>query len=209
MDKTKEAIEVFNNAADWYNEKFSALDLYDDTYDILLSLIGKPNAKVLELGCGPGNITRYLLNKRPDLKILATDLAPNMLKVAKQINPSAEFELLDCRDVWKLKSGFDAIVIGFCMPYLGKEECETLIKDCSEKLNENGVLYFSVIEGEHSRSAYEYSSDGKNKCFVNYHEESYLQSALNENKLTISAVFRKSYSKGSEVQTHLILIAQR
>jgi cyclopropane fatty-acyl-phospholipid synthase-like methyltransferase len=207
VDKTREAIEVFNNVAEWYNEKFSALDLYDDTYDLLLSLINKPNARVLELGCGPGNIAKYLLAKRTDLQILGTDLAPNMIKVAKEVNPSAQFELLDCRDVWKLKGTFDAIVIGFCMPYLPKEECEILIKDCGEKLNEKGVLYFSAIEGENKRSGYEYSSDGKSKCFVNLHEESYLQKALNENRLKTEKIFRKKYSKGNTTQTHLIIIA--
>jgi predicted TPR repeat methyltransferase len=209
MDKNKEAIEVFNNAADRYHEKFSDLDLYDDTYDVLLTLIQKPNAKVLELGCGPGNITKYLLSKRRGLKILGTDLAPNMLRVAKEVNPSAEFELLDCRHVSKLNAKFDAIVIGFVMPYLSKEECETLLKDCAGKLNENGILYFSVIEGENSKSAYEYSSDGKSKCFVNLHEENYLQKTLMENGLKTERMFRKPYLKGSETQTHLILIASK
>jgi cyclopropane fatty-acyl-phospholipid synthase-like methyltransferase len=209
VDKTREAIEVFNNAAEWYNQKFSVLDLYDDTYDALLMLIKKPEAEILELGCGPGNITRYLLSKRPDLKVLGTDLAPKMLEVARQINPSARFELLDCRDIWKLKEKFDAIVIGFCMPYLPKEECEILIKDCAEKLNTGGVLYFSAIEGENSKSAYEYSSDGKSKCFVNYHEEAYLQNSLTENGFKTLNVFRKPYPKGNTVQSHIVFIAQK
>lgn len=209
MDKTREAIEVFNNAAEWYNEKFSALDLYDDTYNNLLSLIKERNAKILELGCGPGNITKYLLSKRPDLNILGTDLAPNMIRVAKEVNPGARFELMDCRDVWKLKDKFDAVVIGFCMPYLPKEECEILIRDCSEKLSEGGVIYFSAIEGENNKSAYEYSSDGKSKCFVNLHEESYLKNALKENGFKTLQVFRKPYPKGNETQTHIIFIAAK
>jgi cyclopropane fatty-acyl-phospholipid synthase-like methyltransferase len=207
MDKNKESVEVFNNAAERYNDKFSALDLYDDTYDVLLSLIKTPGAKILELGCGPGNITKYLLSKRPDLKILGTDLAPNMIAVARQVNPTADFEVLDCRDVSQLKDKFDAIVIGFAMPYLSKEECRTLIKDCSEKLNEKGVLYFSVIEGENSKSAYEYSSDGKSKCFVNYHGETYLQDSIKGAGLKTEQIFRKPYLKGAETQTHLIFIA--
>lgn len=209
MDKTREAIEVFNTVAEWYNEKFSALDLYDDTYDAFLTLIKKQNSSILELGCGPGNITRYLLSKRPDLKILGTDLAPKMIEVARKVNPSARFELLDCRDVWKLKEKFDSIVIGFCLPYLPKEECEILIKDCAAKLNEGGILYFSAIEGENKKSGYEYSSDGKSKCFVNLHEEAYLQNALSENGFRTSALFRKANPKGHEMQTHIIFIAEK
>ena len=209
MDKTREAIEVFDNVAEWYNEKFSALDLYNDTYETLLSLLRKQNAKVLELGCGPGNITKYLLSERPDLNILGTDLAPNMIRVAKGANPGARFELMDCRDVWKLKENFDAIVIGFCMPYLPKEECEILIKDCADKLEANGAIYFSAIEGENSKSAYEYSSDGKSKCFVHLHEEGYLQHALKENGFKTSFVFRKAYPKGDDIQMHIIFIATK
>ena len=42
------------------------LDLYDDTYDTFCGEVNIENAAILEIGGGPGNITKYLINKRSD-----------------------------------------------------------------------------------------------------------------------------------------------
>jgi len=52
----------------------------NDTYDFICNSIDKPNAKLLEIGCGPGNITKYLIAKRPDFDIFGIDIAPNMIE---------------------------------------------------------------------------------------------------------------------------------
>src|ERR1700751_220505 len=102
MDKTNMAIAVFDKYAQQYQDKFMRLDAYHDSFDLFCRSIKKENAAVLELACGPGNITRYLLKQRPDLNILATDLSVNMLALAKKNNPTAAFKLMDCRDIDKL-----------------------------------------------------------------------------------------------------------
>jgi len=66
-----------------YEDKFMDFDLYNDTYDFFTEQITTNNPKILEIGCGPGNITKYVLGKRPDLKLTAIDIAPNMIKLAK------------------------------------------------------------------------------------------------------------------------------
>jgi 2-polyprenyl-3-methyl-5-hydroxy-6-metoxy-1,4-benzoquinol methylase len=68
------------------------LSLYDESYDDFCQLLQKKNASILEIGCGPGNVTKYLLGKRPDYKIHATDAAPSMLALAKINNPTAKVE---------------------------------------------------------------------------------------------------------------------
>ena len=54
----------------------------------LAPIFKNDNPVVLELGCGPGNLSKQLLSLRPDLKITATDLAPDMLEIAQETNPS-------------------------------------------------------------------------------------------------------------------------
>ena len=71
------------------------LELYDDTYEAFVAILPVQNASVLELGCGPGNITRHLLHLNPSLQLIATDIAPNMVSLAKVNNPSAEIMQLD------------------------------------------------------------------------------------------------------------------
>src|SRR5438045_2838934 len=99
MDKTKIAVDLFNKLASEYQKKYMDVSLYSDSLNLFCKLIPKQNATVLELACGPGNVTKYLLDKRPDLKILGTDLGPNMIKLARQNNPTVEFKILDCRNI--------------------------------------------------------------------------------------------------------------
>jgi predicted TPR repeat methyltransferase len=210
MDHSRLAKEVFDQYASAYEGKFMFLDLYNDTYDTVCNLVVKPHAEIFEIGCGPGNITRYLLSKRSDFKITGIDISPTMIELAKKNNPSAEFNVMDCRDIGQLSKKYDAIVCGFCMPYLSNEECSNLINDAAMLLNENGLFYFSVIEGKYSDSGFEFSSDGKSKTFVYQYEEKYLVDLLAEAGMEITNVIRKSYFKSPEVEsTHLIIIARK
>lgn len=210
MNNYKATFETWNEVASMYQDKFMHMDLYNDTYDIFCGLIKKINPKIFEIGCGPGNITKYILEKRPDFKIEGIDAAPNMIKLAKENIPAADFKIMDCREIDKLTSKFDGIMCGFCMPYLSKKDCLKLIKDCSSLLNNGGILYFSVIANEYSKSDYETSSDGQHKMFVYYHQEDYLSEALTENNFESVELIRKNYPKSDgTVQVNMIVIAKK
>jgi 2-polyprenyl-3-methyl-5-hydroxy-6-metoxy-1,4-benzoquinol methylase len=210
MDSYKITLEAYDKLASAYQDKFMHLDLYDDTYDIFCQLVEKSNAKIFEIGCGPGNITRYLLSKRPDFIIEAIDMAPNMVRLARVNNPTAHFKIMDCREIDKLTDKFDAIMCGFCLPYLSKEDCAKLIKDCSVLLNTGGVLYLSAIEDDYNKSGYETSSNGEYKMYVYYHQEDYLQEGLTECNFELVNLERKNYQKpGGISSTHIIFIARK
>ncbi|RTY86321.1 class I SAM-dependent methyltransferase [Flavobacterium sp. GT3R68] len=210
MDRYQQTIDTYNQLASAYQDKFMDLDLYNDTYDQFCSLIEKKSPKIFEIGCGPGNITRYLLEKRPDFKIEAIDVASNMVQLAKQNNPTADIKIMDCREIDQIPDKFDGIICGFCMPYLSKEDCMKLISDASVLLNPDGIFYFSVIEDDYSKSDYETSSNGQYKVYVYYHQEDYLREALEQNDFEIVDLPRKNYSKpDGSTSTHLIFIARK
>ena len=185
------------------------MDLYNDTYDLFCELVEKKNSKILEIGCGPGNITKYLLSKKPDLKIEGTDVAPNMIRLAAINNPAANFKIMDCREIHKLSGKFDAVVCGFCLPYLSKEDCTKLTKDTSLLLNSGGIFYLSTIEGDYKNSGYETGSDG-DSCYVYYYEEKFLTDLLESNNFSLVNVARKSFAHSSHKSTsHIILLAKK
>lgn len=210
MDKTQKAVEVFNNYANLYEESFMNFDLYNDTFDLFCETIAKENPDVLELACGPGNITKYLLAKRSDFKILGTDLAPKMIELALKNNPLANFQLLDCRDFLQLNKNFDAILCGFGLPYLSENDSIQLIKDAAVCLNKKGVLYISTMEeNEDRKSGYKKGSTG-DEIYIYYHQASYLVNALKEFGFKIISEQRKSFpEKDGTYTTDLILIAQK
>lgn len=209
MDKNKKAVEIFDKLAELYQSKFMNVDKYGHTLDIFCEVTKKQNAAILELACGPGNITKYLLNKRPDFHLLGTDLSPEMIRLSKTNNPSATFEILDGRKPNLLNKKFDAIMIGFLLPYLSKEEAIQLISDCSELLHSEGVIYISTMEDDYSTSGLTRGSTG-DEMFMHYHQEDYLVRSLEENQLNVIHLDRiKSLAQDESVTTDLILIAQK
>jgi 2-polyprenyl-3-methyl-5-hydroxy-6-metoxy-1,4-benzoquinol methylase len=203
-------LQTWDKLAQQYQDKFMEMDLYNATYDQFCDAIANEKATILELGCGPGNITQYLIAKNPNYSILATDTAPSMIALGKSNVPEAQFQLLDSRNMLELNRTFDAIISGFVLPYLTKEETIEFIENSWQLLNRNGVLYFSCIEDEYSKSEIQTSSDGQFKMQVYYHQEDYLLKTIAENGFKIQAISRINYEKSeSEIAVHLVIIARK
>ncbi|MEO8770721.1 MAG: class I SAM-dependent methyltransferase [Ferruginibacter sp.] len=209
MDKTKIAVDVFDKWATEYQDKFMNVDSYSETFDLFCKSIVPGNAAVLELACGPGNITKYLLNKRSDLKILGTDLSPNMLRLAKINNPTAEFQLMDCRDIDMLHKKYDAIICGFCLPYLSREEAIKLISDASKLLNPHGILYISTMEDDYHKSGFRKGSKG-DEIYMHFHQADYLTAAFEKNNFRIIDLKRQDYPEQDGTKmVDLVILAER
>ncbi|MEC5145175.1 class I SAM-dependent methyltransferase [Chitinophaga sp. 212800010-3] len=180
MDKSQMAAAVFNRRAGEYQEKFMDLDIYNSTYQHFCDSIVSTGASVLEIGCGPGNITRYLLQQRPDLQITGIDLAPRMLELARENNPAATFLLMDARNIGHITQRFDAIMCGFCLPYLSPEESAQLIRDAAGLLLPGGIIYLSTMEeDERNHSGIRTNSAG-DELFIYYHQAAGLETALSD-----------------------------
>lgn len=210
MDKNKAAVAVFDKRAKEYQAKFMDVGLYHDTFDRFCDQVARKNADILEIACGPGNITRYLLDKRPDFNILGTDLAPNMIALAQENNPGASFQLLDAREIGMLGKRYDAIMCGFCLPYLSKEESIKLIGDAAGLLKAGGVFYLSTMEDDYGKSGIQRSSAG-DEVYMYFHQADYLISALEENGFGTIDIQHRDYptNDGTKVTDLLILAVKK
>ena len=208
MDKYKETFNTWNNVAYMYHDKFMDLDLYNDTYDYICNSVTIQKAKLLEIGCGPGNITKYLLRQRPDFKIFGIDIAPNMIELAKRNNPTANFAVMDCRQILCLDKKYDGIIGGFCLPYLSQTESNELIANSYDLLNDNGLLYLSFVEGDPDKSDYKVGSGGR--VYFNFHNLNNLKTKLIMTKFDDIKTFRVKYKTSeTEFEIHLILTAKK
>lgn len=211
MDKYQITIETYNKCAQQYQDKFMDLALYNSAYDIFCKLINKVNAEVLDVACGPGNITKYLLKHQPNYKILAMDLSVNMIELAKINNPKADFQVLDFRDIGKNNKKYDGIINGFGLPYISKVEVVNFIHNASKKLREKGVLYLSVMEGNYDDSGYKGSDSGaKGKVFIHYYKEYFIVDTLKKNDFKICDIIRIQYpEQKNKYESDLIIIAKK
>lgn len=180
-----------------YQSKYMDVEKYHKSLDCFLNLLPREDSEILELACGPGNITQYLLDQNPELKILATDLSPAMLKLAAENNPSVRVQLLDCRSILELKNSFDAILCGFGLPYISKEEAVQMIADASHSLNNGGMFYLSTMEDDYSNSGFKGSSTNPNEgLHMYFHEAEYIVEAFEANQFEIADLSRVKYSDG-------------
>lgn len=209
MDSYKVTFETWNKVASLYQEKFMGLKLYNDSYDRFCNSIDINRPHIFEIGCGPGNITKYLLSKRPDFNLFGIDIAPNMIELARTHNPLARFDQMDARNISNVKSTFDGIICGFCLPYLSPSDSEKFITDCSLLLHKNGCIYLSFVEGDPARSGFQTGTSGDRTYFYFYELET-IKRILQSNHFEILEILKLNYERSkSETELHTIIIAKK
>ena len=208
MDKYGITADTFNRLAQKYQDKYMDFEFYLDTYDKFCQMVTVKQASILELGCGPGNITRYLINRRNDFNIFAIDIAPNMIQLARENVPQAKFLMMDSRDIHFIQQTFDAVMCGFCTPYMDKSDVANLIKELRAKLNKDGVLYLSTMEGGDELSGFQ-TSDAGDQVYIHYHQLEFLEAHLTANNFEIVATERKQFpAEQGENATDLFIYAK-
>jgi cyclopropane fatty-acyl-phospholipid synthase-like methyltransferase len=172
------AVEIFNRHAAFYKERFMDVSRYAAALDAFVAQLPE-KAELLELACGPGNVTRYLLDRKKNLTITATDLAPNMLEIAAETCPEAKLLLLDARKISELNSKYDAVIAAFIFPYFSKIETAQFLRDAKALLKPGGVLLLSTMEAEDKHSGWQVNSKGE-RCFQQFYNETELTQWLQE-----------------------------
>jgi len=209
MDNYKETFETWNKLASLYQDKFMDLELYNESYDAFCNSIAKDKANILEIGCGPGNISKYILSKRPNFRIYGIDVAPNMIELARENNPTARFDVMDCRNISELNTKYDGIICGFCLPYLSMEDGLKFLLDSYKLLDENGMLYISFVEGKPNDSGFKTGSSGDRTYFYYYALEE-LKKQLVESGFGMPEIYKVNYTKNEkEVETHTIVLTRK
>ncbi len=209
MDDMNNTAHFWNKVSLLYQEKFMDLDIYNSSYDQFVDLVAKPKARILDIGCGPGNITKYLLKKRPDFYVEGIDIAPNMVALAKVNNPEAGFTVLDSRQIKELNTRFDGIICGFCLPYLSQEERLLFIEDIFHLLAQEGVFYLSFVEGDPRNSGYKVGSSG-DSIYFNYHTLDSILKQLEDIGFMHTLIEKVVYKRSmEESERHTIVIARK
>jgi demethylmenaquinone methyltransferase / 2-methoxy-6-polyprenyl-1,4-benzoquinol methylase len=91
----------------------------------------KPEAHLLDLGAGTGDLAREAITQQPQVKVIAADFTLEMMRVG-QLNGSLPWSAADALNLPFGENAFDAIVSGFLMRNVGdiqqalKEQYRTL-----------------------------------------------------------------------------------
>ena len=175
MKRNSDIKNIYEKYSSRFFDKIASLSNYSKTYDRLLEYL-KVNSSILDLACGPGNISKYLKDKYADLSITGIDFLERMLDLARKNIPDGKFIIGDISTL-ELDEKFDVVIFGFGLPYLNIDEFENLLYRIKESLVDNGFFYLSFMDGD--RSGFEKTSfTGSELLYTYFHPEKSVRELL-------------------------------
>jgi len=109
----------------------------------LAAAVGGP---VLDLGCGPGHVTRHL--HQLGLEARGLDLSPAMIELARQLNPDLDFQTGDMLELdiepWSLSGA----VAFYSMIHLVRDDVGQVVEHLAQAIKPHGPLLIAVHAGE-------------------------------------------------------------
>lgn len=104
----------------------------------------KPGDSVLDVGCGNGTKSKYMLEK--GLDVIGIDFSEKMVEIAKREVPKGKFRVLDIKDIEQLKEEFDGVFAQAVLLHFPKKQVKDIIHGLLSKLKPEGYLYIAVKE---------------------------------------------------------------
>jgi SAM-dependent methyltransferase len=101
---------------------------------------------VCELGCGPGQVARYLKDRGVDMR--GVDLSVEMVRVAGRLNPDIPFSEGDMLALQLPDDSLAAIVLFYSIIHIKREDVTRAFQEMSRVLNHGGKLLLSFHGGE-------------------------------------------------------------
>jgi SAM-dependent methyltransferase len=102
--------------------------------------------EVCEIGCGPGQIARYL--KDQGVNMCGIDLSREMVEFAKRLNPDIPFQRGDMRSLEIPDASLDGIVCFYTIIHLKREDVTGALREMHRVLKPGGRLLVSFHGGE-------------------------------------------------------------
>ncbi len=164
MDNTDIAIATYDKTADAYTQMYFD-DASDHPYfDPFIALLPE-NPIVLDVGCGPGNTSAYLLQKGCDVR--GIDISDEMLKIARQKVPLGRFSHMDMRHLGYPDSTFDGILAAYSLIHIPSDQIVTTLQGFHRVLRDHGVMEIITQQGEPDRIVDDHLKVGE-KMFFNF-----------------------------------------
>ena len=101
--------------------------------------------KVLDLGCGPGELIRDLGREFVNIDVTGIDFSEKMIEISKKRNPRAKHLIMDVSDLNILDEDYDVIISTHSIPYY--KEPEEVFKNLYRLLKDDGRIFAAFASG--------------------------------------------------------------
>ena len=145
--------EVFAETKEFDSNIRQLLPYYDEMLDAIALCVSASSGRILELGCGTGELTVKVLKQCPDAQLVAVDYSPRMIDfVANKLDQQGEGNRVKPLQLdfgeWandeadaEIGNNFDAIISSLAIHHLTDEMKEKLFQKIARSLNPNGQFW--------------------------------------------------------------------
>lgn len=162
--------------------------------------------KVWDIGCGPGQVTRYL--REQGVQATGVDLSPEMIEQAKQAHfdrPGIEFLVRDMRDLQIADGALAGIVSFYAIIHIPREDVTVVLKEWGRALQAGGRVLMSFHKGQEIRHFDDWLNHAVNLDFL-FFERAEMEGYLQATGFTIEQVWERGPLPDVEAQTQRVYI---
>ncbi len=110
--------------------------------ELLARVDASEPAMVVDLGCGPGNLTALLVERWPGARVVGLDSSAEMIEKARATTPAVDFRVADLRDWVTGSDQVDVLVSNATLQWV--PDHLDLLPDLVARVNSGGWLAFQV-----------------------------------------------------------------
>lgn len=203
-DKNMIAVDTYNKIAQEYDKEFG--NDYSDTPYVDKFLNYLEGKKVLDIGCGVGNLTKYIMDK--GFNVEGIDVSKEMLNIAKQKYSDIKFYEMNMKEI-TLSKKYDGIMLAYSLFHLTKKEVIEVLPKYYDLLNSKGKILLILQYGQGERIVDEPLKEGL-KIFINYYSQDEIIEILKNNSFKILYTdLKKSESEFELGNDKLVIICQK
>ena len=162
--------------------------------------------RVCDLGCGPGQVARYLRDHGADA--FGIDLSPAMVELARRSHPGMVFQQGDMRALPLADGALAGVAAFYSLIHIPRAEVTAVLKEIRRVLQPNGLLLAAFHRGDEIRHLDEWWDQPVSVDFVFFERDEmadYLQAA----GFTFDEVIERDPYPEVEAQTRRIYIFAR
>ena len=166
-----------------------------------------PAGEVLDLGCGPGHVGKYLRER--GIPGCGLDISPEMVRLARELNPAIEFRQGDMRELPFPEGFFAGVVAFYSIIHLEPAELKPVFGELRRVLRPSGLLALAFHTGNEVRHVDELWGIKTSLDFV-FLEPTQVAGALRAAGFeVIESSTRTPYEPPVEAQTHRCYMVAR
>jgi ubiquinone/menaquinone biosynthesis C-methylase UbiE len=174
IDKTMIAVKTYSKIAKDYAREF-----FNDKIDLkhlnkFLLMLPK-RARILDVGCGPGNYTKCMMEK--GFVVEGIDLSKGMIKVARKMVPKGIFKIMDMRQLHYSAQTFDGLCAAYSLYHIASDQALDVLREFHRVLKPDGIMILMLQQGKGEGIIPE-PFDEKEKMFFKYYQKNEIKKLL-------------------------------